>query len=65
MNESPTVELHITQHPGRRGWEVVKIAYDADNLADLRAVDAALVSLRAARHEPDRALTIMQPLGAA
>ncbi len=51
MNESQTIELHITQHPGRRGWEVVKIAYDAHNRADAQAIDSALLALRAARHE--------------
>jgi len=51
MNEQQTLEFHITQHPARCGWEVVRIAYDARNATDSRAIDAALVALRAARHE--------------
>lgn len=54
MNEQQTLEFHITQHPARRGWEVVRIAYDARNATDSHAIDAALVALRAARHaQPD------------
>jgi hypothetical protein len=43
------VELSVTPHPARTGWEVVRLNYDADNPRHLAQVEAAIAAFTKAR----------------
>jgi hypothetical protein len=43
------LELHIGPHCARRGWETVRLHYNAANPRHLREIEAALGALRGAR----------------
>lgn len=43
------VELSVTPHPARTGWEVVRLNYDATNAQHLAQVEAAIAAFTRAR----------------
>ena len=43
------VEMSVLPHPARRGWEVVRLNYDAHDPQHLAQVEAALMALARAR----------------